>query len=385
MFKASKMELLLAILLCFSFISGCAERKQLEKLALITAAGYDLDKKNVIKGTVVVHKFDPMAQNITKVISADSHTSKGLMKKQNLMSNQKLVSGQMRCVVYSRMLAEKGVIQLVDALNRDSTVGNMVYLTVADGKASSIINLDETNQQVNLGTYLYNIIKQNVEGEQILSPTLQEFNHNYYDIGKDPVLPIMKLKDKDVIISGIALFRDDQLVAELDPSKIFYLKVLADKYNAGSQELGFNRDQFKQFRLKTGEHATRTVYNKLFIDIDNIRSHSKIKLVDKKSLRFKVEVKLSSRLLETTEPIDFSNPAAVKFIEKEINKKMKKEIGGFLAYLQKLDVDPVGFGNEYETHLRGKQLSKKEWRRLFKRATFDIHVKNTIVKTGVID
>jgi spore germination protein len=367
-------------------IAGCVQRKQLEELGLITAVGYDMEKQNRIKGTIVVHKFDPVAQNMTKVITDTAKTGRGLRQEQNLESNQKLVTGQLRAVVYSRKLAKKGIIQLVDALNRDATVGNMVYLTVAEGTASSILKIDLKNPStINLGTYLYNLIKQNVEGEQILSPTLQEFNHYFYDIGKDPVLPILKVKGNDVIISGMALFKDDQMIEELKPEELFYLKILIDKYKAGTQEIGFNRNRFKKIILKYGEHKQRKVYNKLFISIDNIRSKSKIKLLDEKNLRFKIDVKLDSRLMETTEPLDFGNPAAIKLIEREINKAVKKNIEELIYRLQKIDADPIGFGNEYEAHKRGNRISKGEWRKKYKHATFDVEVKNTIVRTGVID
>ncbi|MDQ6599349.1 hypothetical protein E2K98_16850 [Bacillus salipaludis] len=380
-----KWKLLPMMILCIVLNTGCVEPRQLEKLALVTAAGYDLEKENVIKGTVVVHRFDPLAQNVTKLITVDANTSKGLKQKQNLQSNQRLVTGQMRCVIYSKELAEKGIIQLVDALNRDATVGNMVYLTVADGKSSDLMQSGVTHNKVNLGTYLYNLIKQNVESEQILSPTLQEFNHTYYDFGKDPLLPILKLKNNDIKIKGMGLFKDDRLVAEIKPDKLFYVKLLSDKYNAGSKDLGFDRSQFEKIRMKTGEHAIRNLYNKLFVNIDNIQSSGKIKLIDKENLRFRITVKIKARLLETTEPLTVGDPKAIKLIEKKINKVMEHDITKLLNYFQSLGSDPVGFGNEYMTHLRGKRLSKDEWKERYKQASFEVKVKNTIVQTGVID
>lgn len=46
-------------------LTGCGvgvETKQLERLGLITAVGFDLKKENEITGTVAVSKFDPMAR-----------------------------------------------------------------------------------------------------------------------------------------------------------------------------------------------------------------------------------------------------------------------------------------------------------------------------------
>jgi spore germination protein len=380
-----KWKIIIMKMICVLVMSGCVETKQLEKLGLITAQGYDLEKENKIKGTVVVHKFDPLAQNLTKIITVDANTSKALRQKQNLEIDQKLVLGQLRCVIYSKELAEKGISQLVDALNRDPTVGNMVYLTVADQDALSVMSLDEKKLKVNLGTYLYNLIKQNVESEQLTSPTLHEFNHNLQDHGRDPVLPILKIKSDGVIISGIALFKDDKIVGELKSEQLFYAKVLSDKYKSGTHELGFKRSRFEKIIKKENEGKDREVYNKLFVSIDNIRSQSKIKLMDKEKRHFSVEVELDSRLLETTEPLDLSATKNIKFIEKEVNREMEKQIKSLLKYFQKNQVDPVGFGNEYMAHIRKKPLSKKQWRELYKDATFEVHVNNKIVKTGVID
>ena len=366
--------------------AGCVQQKPLEKLGLITTSGFDMEGENQIRGTVVVQKFDPMTtQSATKVITSVAKTSKGLRQQQNLQSNQKLVSGQLRSVVYSRDLAKKGIIQLVDSLNRDAAIGNMVYLTIADQSAAEILQIENSKENLNLGTYMYNLIKQNVEGEQIISPTLHEFNHNYYDIGKDPVLPILKVKDKDVIITGVGLFKGDRLVDELRQGDLFYLKVLIDKYKAGTKEMGYKTDQLKKIIIKNKNYTKKPIFSKIYVSIDNIRSKTKIEIVDKKNLRFRVDVDLDSRVLEMTEALDLGKPTSVKFLEKKLDESMKKKIESLLLRFKKLEIDPIGLGNEYEAHLRGKPITQEEWDRKYKDVTFDVHVKNTIERTGVID
>ncbi|MFZ7944303.1 Ger(x)C family spore germination protein [Neobacillus sp. 19] len=385
MLKCLKRNLLAALLSCVIFLSGCVERKQLEKLGLMTAVGYDLEQENRIKGTAVVHKFDPLAKNLTKIITVDGNTSKAIRQEQNLETDQRLVMGQLRCVIYSRELAKRGIVQLVDAINRDPSIGNTVYLTVAEGDASSILNIEQKNLKADLGTYLYNLIRQNVESEQLLSPTLHDFNHFFSDHGKDPVLPILKIKNGTIIISGIALFKEDKMVDTLNSDELFYLKVLSDKYQSGSFELGFSRSRFNKVIRKVEDIAYRTVYNKFYLNLDNIRSHSTIKLIDKQNLRYKIEIDLASILLEATEPLDLSTPENIKYIENEANKEMEKEIKKLLLTLQKNEVDPVGFGEKYIASTRGKRISKKGWKRIYKNAKFDVEVKNTIIKTGSID
>lgn len=370
----------------FILLTSCGvETKQLERLGLITAIGFDLKKENEITGTVAVSKFDPMAKVMTYLISADANTLQTLRAEENLATDQRLEMGQLRCVIYSRELAEKGIIQLVNALNRDPTVGNMVYLTIAEEDAFSIISMDEKKIKVNIGTYLYNLIRQNVERELLISPTLHEFNHKFFDYGQDPVLPIINVKKEKVAISGVALFNDDKMVARLSNDKLFYLKLLTDEYRTGSKELEFDRDEFKNIINTQGGRNFGEIYNKLFISLDTLRSNTSIKLMDKKNLSFKVEVDMDSRLLETTNYLELSEPANMKFIEKKINKEMEMQIKKLLLFFQKHQVDPVGMGNEYMAHVRGKPISQKEWKELYKNAKFDVQVNNTIARTGTMD
>jgi spore germination protein len=370
----------------FILLTSCGvEPKQLERLGLITAIGFDLKKENEITGTVAISKFDPMAKVMTNLISADANTLQTLRSEENLATDQRLEMGQLRCVIYSKELAEKGIIQLVNALNRDPAVGNMVYLTIAEKDALSIINMDEKKIKVNIGTYLYNLIRQNVERELLISPTLHEFNHQFFDYGQDPVLPILKVAKDKVAISGVALFNDDKMVAKLSNDKLFYLKLLTDQYRTGSKELEFNRDEFANIINVQGGQSYGEIYNKLFISIDNLRSNTKIDLVDKKNLVFDIQVKMDSRLLETTNYLDLGKPANMKFIEKKINKEMESQIKKLLVFFQKKQVDPVGIGNEYMAHVRGKPISQEDWKKLYKNAKFDVQVKNTLTKTGTMD
>ncbi len=365
--------------------TSCVQQKSLEKLGLITIAGFDLVEENKIMGTAVVQKFDPLTQTESKVITAFAKTSKGLRQQENLQSNQRLVSGQLRTVIYSRELAEKGISQLVDTLNRDSAIGNMVYITIADKSASEILKNGQNKPDINLGTYVYNLIQQNVEGEQIISPTLHEFNHNLFEVGKDPVLPILKVKNKNVIISGVGLFKNDRLIGDIKGGELFYLKILIDSSRAGAREIGIEKKQLQRLMIKNPLFPESPIYSKAFLIIDNIRSKTKIKLVDKKNLHFKITINLASRLLEMTEALDLSTPESMKYLENTLGKVMKKDVEDLLLHFKELEIDPIGFGNEYEAHHRGKPETMNEWREKYKHATFEVHVKNTIERTGVMD
>lgn len=377
-------KVLLLILVCFPsiFLSSCVETKYLEKLGLITAVGYDQAEDDKITGTLVLYQFNPAMEDVEKVLSTTSKTSKGIRLSQNLESDHKLVSGQLRIVVYGRDLAARGISHLVDTLERDSAIGNMVYLTIADTTAEEVLRYQMEERPSNRGTYLYNLVRQNVESEMIVSPTLQEFITDYGSVGKDPILPLLKAANGKVGIDGFALFTRDKFIKEIKKDKIFFIRSLMEDYNAGSVEVELPLDKFKPYlsRLPAAPDD-----NKVYMMIDSIKSSYKIQTEKKERASFKVELNIESRILEMSEELKLSKPKALQLVEEEVENYIEKNIKDTLLMLQEEGTDPIGFGMEYRSVRGNEDLTRKQWDKLYKVATFDVKVNNTIIRTGVID
>jgi spore germination protein len=372
------------LLLCFSscFLSSCVETRYLEKLGLITAVGYDQADDEKITGTMVLYQFNPAMQDVEKVLISKSKTSKGIRLSQNLETDHKLVSGQLRITVYGRELAEKGISHLVDTLERDSSIGNMVYLTIADTTAEEILNYQMTERPSNMGTYLYNLVRQNVESETLVSPTLQEFITDYGSVGKDPILPLLKASDGKVGVDGFALFTRDKFIKEIKKDKIFFIRSLMEDYNAGSVEVELPLEKFEPYL--TSPHL-RQEKDKVYIMIDSIKSSHKIKTEKKATPSFEVKLKIESRLLEMSEEMKLSDPKALRLLEDEIGDYIEKNIKEMILMLQEQGTDPIGFGMEYKSIRGHEDLSREKWDKLYKDASFHVKVENKIIRTGVID
>ncbi|MFI8574095.1 Ger(x)C family spore germination protein [Rossellomorea aquimaris] len=372
------------LLLCFSscFLSSCLETRYLEKLGLITAVGYDQADDEKITGTMVLYQFNPAMQDVEKVLISKSKTSKGIRLSQNLETDHKLVSGQLRITVYGRELAEKGISHLVDTLERDSSIGNMVYLTIADTTAEQILNYQMTERPSNMGTYLYNLVRQNVESELLVSPTLQEFITDYGSVGKDPILPLLKATDGKVGVDGFALFTRDKFIKEIKKDKIFFIRSLMEDYNAGSVEVELPLETFEPYL--TSPHL-RQEKDKVYIMIDSIKSSHKIKAAKKATPSFEVKLKIESRLLEMSEEMKLSDPKALRLLEDEIGDYIEKNIKEIILMLQEQGTDPIGFGMEYKSIRGHEDLSREKWDKLYKDASFHVKVENKIIRTGVID
>lgn len=360
----------LCLLLAGIVLAGCGETRVLEKLGLAVAVGYDDIGHGRLLGTDVFYQIDPNAKEMVTVIAGTAYTAKGIRQSLNRESYKKLVSGQIRVAVYHDKLAQKGILSLVDTLNRDASIGSTVYLTVSKGRASDILS-HRYPENSNIGVFLYQAIRQNVNGEDMVSSKLHEFLRDYYASGRDPVMPYIERVGNEVHIDKIALFQDDRMVGEVFAREGFYLKLLRERYDKGQLELSI---PFKN--------------RKIFTVIDHISSRKKIKAIDLEKPVFSVKVKLTARIQELSEQIDLSKSQNFKEIQSEIEKAVNMQTQALLQKLNQLHVDPVGFGEIYNIARQKnglEKVSRDEWHRMVKDAQYQMDVSVKILRTGVVE
>ncbi|ACJ34278.1 Spore germination protein GerAC [Anoxybacillus flavithermus WK1] len=367
------------MIVCILLLSGCVSPRVLERQGIITAAGFD-KKGKLYEGGSVMLSFQTSGSSMSEVIEATNKTSKGFRQDLEAQTSHDLGSGQIRIIVYGKELAEKdGIFTLTDTLQRDANIGSLIYLAIGEPNAKQIIKSKKHEDTPDIGTYLYRLIEKNLKSESLLAATLHEFIHSYYDVGKDPVLPCLSLRDDKPIIEKVALFRGDKFVGTVRLDESFYIKMLASEYNTGLKNMTVSREAVEPLLLnKKGK--------KVNIVINEIRTKRKIKLISQKPApHFRITVKMQTEILEMSEKIKPIMQANIHVLERAIEKQMKKEIEQLLAKLKAYKTDPIGFGQIYDHSVRKLQLTDKKWLTLYQDARFDVDVHVSILRTGTID
>ncbi|USG66310.1 Ger(x)C family spore germination protein [Brevibacillus ruminantium] len=368
------------LILLALLMTGCVKTEIFDDLGLMTVSGYDLLNDDRIYGTAVIPTINPEAKEKVQILSGESMTTKGFRDKANLQSDKEMVSGQLRVVMYNVELAKKGVGNLVDTLYRDPSVGSRVYLCVFDGLTKDLLST-RFEAKGNVGMYLYRMIEHNVEQDKIPSPTLHEFIRTYFGEGIDPYLPLLEKKGKNVGIKGVALFRDDKYVDWVPPKEAFFIKLVHENYRTATYEMRTSRKRLELEPNSGGDKETdfRLVF-------DTISSKASIKVVSQKPLIFDVKIKLKARILEMSEPVKLENPKMTKQLDKVLSENLKQELEKVVRKIQKMGVDPFGFGERYRSQVRGAgKLSHEELQKRFQEAEFRFHVDAEVIRNGVMD
>ncbi|MEC0264533.1 Ger(x)C family spore germination protein [Paenibacillus anseongense] len=352
------------------------KKNVLEDLGMIIAAGYDELEGDSIKGTYVLHQIDPNSKTPVMRLTSEALTSKGARVAANRKSHKKLVSGQLRVAIFNEKLAKKGVLPLVDTLFRDASVSSTLYMAVSKGDVEDIL-MHKYPDIPDAGAYIVENIHQNVIREQFISSTLHEFLSNYYSL-EDPMIPLIERKGESVELKNVAVFRGDRMVGTVNPNETFYLKLIRNRYKAGSFELSLDREDLGKVASQINDKQVRIV-------IENIQSDSKKKLISQNPLKFRVDVRMKGMLTESSAQLDLGKPAVIAALEQAITRKSEAEVQRLFGRLTAMQSDPIGFGEVLRSQVYRSHLTSEVWRDMYKSATFDVHFNLRIVRAGQVE
>jgi spore germination protein len=336
------------ILIIFIFlVTGCAEQRIIDDLALINAVGYDLsdNEKNPLKLTVTFPIVTKDGKYDRKTIMVEGKTSKEAREQVRFKTNYKLESGQVRVSLFGQELAREGLLPNLHSLVRDPSIGTRVKLALAEDEASDVLLLQIKNEGQN-ATYLEQFLTKLNRENFRTNYNIYQFLRDYYDEGIDPILPVFKVEKNNIAYNGIGLFHEDKLIEILKPSEAVYLFLFREEMRQGV---------FVE-QIDVGEEDASIMLN---YEIKN--HHIEVPSTPNKPKEASIYIELIGDVVEYTGKEDVSDSKIQRKIETIITKKINHEGKKLIGKLQELQVDPLGI-NRYVRNT----MKYNEWKALNK-------------------
>lgn len=365
------------LLLLFGILTGCVETNILDRVGLATLVGYDVGSEEKMSTTAVIREVNPEFQNNVEVITTESETSKGNLMKTNRKLAKKIMVGQMRVILFGEELAKDDLQYYIHSHLENSRISNSLYMAVVEGKTTPLLEFQYKNID-DIGQHIYRLIEQNIQQEYIVSPTLHEIARDYYSVGKDLAMPVLKRDEELIEISGIALFKEGKMVGTLPAKDSFYIKVIRDSFKAGEFELVLKEEDIPS-------NITKNTPDQIPLAFDAFHSKRELKLVDSTKPEFELNLELKVRLTEITPDINVGDAKTVAKLEKAISKKLSKEISRVITHCQNVDSDIFGFGEKYRSSVRNSNLTKDKWHEKYKEMKVNVNVEFIIVRDGIFE
>jgi len=376
-----KINILILLIILSLLLTGCPEKRQLEKLGIINARGIDITDDNKIKANFVLFQFEEQSQDITKIVSGVGNTTTGAVNDANYETNYLLELGKIQLDLYGLEAAKNGIASYLEMLNRNQNTPDTTYLAVSKTTAEEVIKVQEQDIAMNIGQYLHDVIEESSTGSKHFPKmTLQKFMRFYKDVGRDPILPIFEILDGIPKITAIGIFQNDKYVGHVP---IFYRELFNINFGRVKEEwvdISIPSEPFKQDLKHHNLNDDENIHANLSI----LKNKSKIKLENKNLLEFTHTIKLETNLhdLSVHENLNLEDRNIQKRLEHEFGKKIKQWYESLLKDLQDMNSDPLGYGDIYRQNIREKKITDKEWRELYHDIKVNYNIKVNITGHG---
>lgn len=367
---------MLLLVLVISLV-GCTESKILERISLVTLIGYDFGKEEIVETTAVVRQVGTELESKVSIITAENETSGGTRAKVNLRAAEKIMVGQLRGVLLGDEFAEGGIGHYIDTLLKNTDVSGGTLMAVVDGETRPLLEFEYPAID-DIGEHVYKLLKQNIKSEQVVSSTLHEVAHDYYSMGRDIAMPIIKRDEELIEVSGIALFRKDKMIGEIPVEDGFYVKLSRDDYDAGILEIKIEGDDLTSSLAKDSSGEIHLIF-------DPIKTDRDVTLVNPETPEFDLHLNVQARLLEIKPNINTEESKNLEKLEKEIGKKLSSEISRVIADCQEIGSDVFGYGAFYRSSVRHAKLTDEKWHEMYKNMKVNVEVDFTLLRSGVFE
>lgn len=346
-------------------LSGCnfLPTNIVNEIDMSQGVGYDLDEKSNIKGTIVFPIFKKDKTSTTEVRAAIGKSSKEIRTILNNETRYPLVSGQLRVALYGKEIAKKGINDFVDTLQRDPAIGSLVQMAIVDGDSNKLFKMKKYKNE-NVSIHIQDLLEHNMKFGLLPPTNLQTFLFQYFQIGQDPYLPLIKKENDNIMITGMAIFKDDQYATSIPMKDFFIFKALVDKKNIG----------LRQFILAN--------HDKVVLETISSNAKYKVKIVHGRP-DFTINLKMKAKLQEFAPSEKQRQSFDKKKYEKKVEQQLEKSALAIVTQFQKHKVDPLGLGAKYKEHFR--EFNEKQWKQYYPNVKIHVNADLEIVQTGSVN
>ena len=324
-------KMLIAAIMIIQIISnsGCWDYRDINSTAFPQLGSYDLhEESNTALGNLPA---DEQQIDLTVVIPTVSpelaskfliHKSSGLLISSARGQKPYSLPGEYTpafasAIVFGDALAATGLNKVSDALARGALNPHTVNYSVAEGRGENILRVP-IKDFPSMGDYLRLLIRSSNKRTFIPATTLHQFEVDQ-NPGKNPVLPLLTIKDERVMFAGAAIFNKDKMIGKADLNETQYLLMLRGVESTGNLPFVLNIEG------QMSDMGSINVSNKRKVKVER----------DGDSFTFTINISLAGHLAEHSSEVLFTENEELRTeIENRIAADVTEGCNKFIKKMQ---------------------------------------------------
>jgi spore germination protein KC len=381
--------ILLLLVFLTGLLGGCWNRREINEAAIILGTGVDWTADARIRLTVQIARPSAFGaggeagaggkESPAWVVWAEGKTIAEAERYLAMKVPREIYWSHSVILVLGEEMAKRGTGTVTNFFHRSREPRETMWLMVTKGEARDILEthslLAKTSAQA------AGFLTMMKTGYAVQS---REFAEMLASKGVQPVVTGVEVKEtgkahgpgqenppaqKEVELSGVAVFKEDKLIGWLDEHETRGLLWLKGEIKKGVVTIPSPGEPEKEISIKIR------------------RGHTKIiPEYDGQNLRFNVLINVEGDMVEQQSREDLAKPEKIKALESAMAEEIKERAAVALEKAQwEYGADIFGFGDAFH------RKYKKEWRKLkdrwddeFSRASVDIAVEAHVRGTGLL-
>lgn len=371
------------------FLAGCWDQRELANISLAIGMAVDIGKNGRYK--VTVEAINPAELNEqtaggnspTIIFTLEGDTMAELDHKMNIGFSKILVFSHMKTVAISKAIAEKGMLDFIDFLERNREIRDDFNFIMVDGKAADVLKVLYTIQK----SSSLKLTRQLQTGAKLWGSDpdirMTDFINAYTASGRQPVMAVVDIHGDPKKGASVNNLKKSQLdsIVEIDSLAMF-----RNEKFVGTLPVEETRDYlWTQNKIKTTIISVPCDKNNS-IAMRITHSHTKVKGdIQNGQPRIKLKIRAEGYVNGNQCNFPLNKPSTFNLYEKKAEEFLKERISNMIHLVQnKYKVDIFGFGEVIERQNPKEYKKYKEnWDEAFQNAQITIETDVILRRAGL--
>lgn len=371
-----------AVLLCMLTIlslCSCWSRRELNTLAIVLATAVDVGKKpDELKVTVQIVspgeiKSGPSSSGggaAKKAYANIDNTDKSVISALSGFShitNRSMYFSHNRILIFSREVAQKDIMESLDAFTRNFETRMNVYLLISKDTASDMLD-EEIELEQMPANHIAEMLQAQHSNSETAIITLLDFDIATLSASTAPVAPMIEMYEVDgkkkSRLEGTAVFKQGKMIGELNVTQTRGLIWATGKAKKTTITID----------TKDGK-----------VDLLVIHAEGSMKPVKAEdgTIRMKLKIQAEGNIESNETEKDMSSAENTEMLTKLAEEYIRADIQSALKQARVLSADVFGFGEAIRRdYPKDWEKMKENWDKQFKTLEIDMELDVKIASSG---
>jgi spore germination protein KC len=286
--------------------------------------------------------------------------------------NQQLFYGHTRVIAVSKEVAEKDMAGIVDTLRRSPQIRRLLWLIVTKDEAVHLLETDPVLEQIPI-VFVMDMIENGSKSGTIPNLTLGQWFTDRTNLGITASAHSITAAQKDVKWNGIAVFRADSMVGQLDQNATWVLMQVKNQHVGGDITIAC-----PQTRSGLNSEMVRNIT----AHPKKIHANTKVDRW-KDTFRMRTDVLLEVDIVESECNLDFTKESTHRQIERALQEEMDRRAEKLIEDVQhKYRADVFGMGKRVRAKFFD-DFERLNWDEVFPKTKIEIKYSVRIRRIGM--